>query len=535
MRFNLTDIRMRLVQKSKFGLLSIILVTFFGTVACAQVKPVATIPYEIAPIVAPFEMIQLERPTFPNRVFNIVDFGAKEMGSDKSFKSTEAIHRAIDAAHAVGGGKVLIPAGNWLTGPIHLRSNIHLHISEGSTVYFSEDKEDYLPVVIQRYEGVEVYNYSPLIYAYRVRNVAITGKGVLDGQAGHWLADWTVQPRAEATKVPLSRRTNFGKGSGTEGMRPNFVVFWESEDLLIEGITVNNGPMWNLHLVYSQRAIIRDVTINSRDSHNGDGIVIDSSRDVLVEHTTLSTGDDAIVIKSGFNEEGLEINIPTENVVIRHFHAYRVVTGSGGVVFGSETSGGIRNIYVHNALFEDCDRGIRFKTARGRGNVTENIYIRDIEVINSTYEALNFNTFYTGAGVGPAPLLRNIDIRNIRIDGVPRAIVLNGLPEKWLEDIYLENIEVVNAREGIRLHRVKNLNMRNVSIQSEERAMVAHDVYELYLDNVSLSDKKGEEPIRLEGKYTGVVVMPNYEPGMVSFDRDVKEDVIRKELPTAAW
>ena len=174
------------------------------------------------------------------------------------------------------------------------------------------------------------------------RNAAITGKGVLDGQARHWLDWWSVQPRATATRVPLSRRTNFGKGSGSEGMRPNFMVFWESEDVLVEDVTVQNGPMWNIHLVYTNRAIVRGVTVNSVDSHNGDGIVVDSSRDILLEYNHLETGDDAIVLKSGFNEEGLEINIPTENVIIRNFSAYDVRTGSGGVVFGSETSGGIR-------------------------------------------------------------------------------------------------------------------------------------------------------------------------------------------------
>lgn len=499
-----------------------------------QSNPYSDAPYEIAPLKAPFEMPDLKRPRFPDNTFNIKDFGAKERGGEK-VKCTEAIHRAIDAAEKAGGGKVLIPAGNWLTGPIHLKSNINLHVEEGATVFFSEDKEDYLPVVIYRHEGVEVYNYSPLIYAFELEHIAITGKGIFNGQAKHWLEFEKTQPRSIATKVPLSRRQNFGKGAGVEGMRPNFIVFWKCKDILIEDITVSNGPMWNVHLIYSQRAIVRGITVNSVESHNGDGIILDSSKDILVEYVNLSTGDDAVVIKSGFNEEGLKINIPTENVVVRNYYAHNVVTGSGGVVFGSETSGGIRNIYVHDAIFENCDRGIRFKTARGRGNVTENIYVRDIELKNTTYEALNFNTFYTGAGVGPSPLVRNIDIRNIKIDGVPKAIVLVGLPEKWLENIHLENIDVKNTEEAIRIDRVKNLTMKNITAVSEKRAMIAEDVYEFTLENIDLKDKEGKAPILLKGEYTGVVVMSNLLKKKVELGEGVSQDVILEKYPSADW
>ncbi|MFO7656680.1 MAG: hypothetical protein R6W78_06400, partial [Bacteroidales bacterium] len=219
----------------------------------AQAEYRENIPYEIAPIKAPFFMPQLQRPNFPDRSFNIRDFGAVEMGSDRNIKCTDAIHRAIETAANQGGGKVIIPKGNWYTGPIHLQSNINLHVADGATVYFSEDKEDYLPVVRQRHEGVEAYNYSPLIYAFRVKNVALTGKGILDGLGQHWWDTRKTQPRAIATQVPLSKRS-FGKGAGVEGMRPNFAVFYECEDVLVEDVTFNDGPMWNVHLIYTQRA-----------------------------------------------------------------------------------------------------------------------------------------------------------------------------------------------------------------------------------------------------------------------------------------
>jgi len=496
------------------------------------------VPYEIAPVTAPFDMPLLERPVFPDRMFDIRDYGAVEYDRNAPVQITDAVHYAIEAAHDAGGGTVLIPAGEWLSGPIHLMSNINLHFAEDAVVYFSTDKDDYLPVVRQRHEGVEAYNYSPMIYAYKLKNVAVTGKGRLDAQGEHWwewYREYGAPPRAIATKVPLSRR-DFGKGSGMEGMRPNFVVFWECENVLVEGITLDDSPMWNVHLIYTKNAIVRDVTVNSLDAPNGDGVVIDSSKDVLIEYNHFETGDDAVVLKSGLNEEGLLINIPTENVVIRNFEAIDVRTGSGGVVFGSESSGGIRNVYVHDAYFEGSDRGIRFKTERGRGNVIENIYIRDIEMKNLTYEAINVNTFYTGPGVtGPAPLIRNVHIRDIKIDGVPTAIALIGLPEKWLENFTLENISIRNAERGARIDRVKSLTLNNVDISSNDRAMITKNVYEFFVDNLELVDNFDGPPLLFEGEFTGAVIMKEFPMESIEFGEGVSEDIILEEVEIQAW
>ncbi len=522
-------------QKMLFGVLALLLANCASIEASAQNEDV---PYEIAPIDAPFPMGQLQRPEFPDRTFDIRDFGATERTDDPDNMITDAVHAAIVAANAAGGGKVLIPEGDWLTAPIHLKSNINLHIDEGATVYFSENRDDYLPVVRQRHEGVEAYNYSPLIYAYKVKNVAVTGKGVLDGQGQQWW-DWFREygppPRAIATQVPLTRR-DFGKGSGMEGMRPNFIVFWESEDILVEGVSLDDGPMWNVHLIYSKNAIVRDVTVNSLNAPNGDGVVIDSSQDVLIEFNHFETGDDAVVLKSGLNEEGLEIDIPTKNVVVRNFTARDVRTGSGGVVFGSETSGGIINVYVHDAVFDGSDRGIRFKTERGRGNVTDNIFVRDVHMTNITYEAINFNTFYTGPDVtGPAPLIRNIDIRDVYIDGVPEAINLIGLPEKWLENITLENITVVNAGKGAQITRVKNLTMKNIDITSDDRAITVHDSYELLFEDLSLTDNTGEAPLKFEGPYTGAVIARDFPFELMEFTDGLTDDIIKETFDVQAW
>lgn len=495
-------------------------------------------PEDIAPANAPFEMAELQRPEIPKKTFDIREYGAKTLSESAEFKNTDAIHRAIEAAEDAGGGKILIPKGKWLTGPIHLKSNMNLHLAEGAEVLFSEDKEDYLPVVRQRHEGVEAYNYSPMIYAYKVKNVAITGKGVLNAQGDHWW-EWFEEhgapPRAVATKVPLSRR-DWGKGAGHEGMRPSFVVFWKSENILVEDITLNDSPMWNIHLIYSSRIIVRGITVNSLRAPNGDGVVIDSSNDVLVEYNHFETGDDAVVLKSGLNEEALEINIPTQNVVVRNFEARKVRTGSGGVVFGSETSGGIRNVYVHNALFDGSDRGIRFKTERGRGNVVENIYIHDVTMRNITYQAINFNTFYTGPeATGPSPLVRNISIKDVEIDGVPTAIELVGLPEKWLENIHLENINVINSEKGARITWVKNLTMKNVTINSEEQAMIVEDAYELFLNNVTLKDQASGKPLLFRGLHTGAIFTDDFPVNDIAFENGLTKNIIKEAPQVQAW
>ncbi len=515
--------------------LTLVLTIIFSGSAFSQITH---IPDEIAPVHPPFPMEQLTRPDFPDRTFNIRDHGAKTLSEAPDFKNTEAIAKTIHTASEAGGGIVLIPKGKWLTGPINLKSNINLKIEKGAEVLFSEDKEDYLPVVIQRHEGVEAYNYSPPIYAFEVENVAITGKGLLNAQGDHW---WTwfeehgPPPRAIATKVPLEER-DFGKGSGMEGMRPSFIVFWKSSNILVEGISLLDSPMWNVHLIYSSKAIVRDINVNSLRAPNGDGVVIDSSHDILIEYNHFQTGDDAVVLKSGLNEEGLQVNIPTENVVVRNFEAKNVRTGSGGVVFGSETSGGIRNVYVSNAYFDGSDRGIRFKTERGRGNVIENIFVENVKMKNITLEAINFNTFYTGPeATGPSPAVRNISIKNVDIDGVPKAIVLIGLPEKWLENITLENITVKNAVEGARITRVKNLVMKNVNISSEERAMIAEDVYEMDLEHIKLKNKTDHLPLLLTGQFTGAVFTSDFPLGSIKFDGKLTKDIIREEPAVQSW
>ena len=332
-------------------------VMLWAAPANAQTKEV---PYEIAPIDAPFDMPQLKRPQFPDQTFNIRDFGADADGKNGN-KDTEAIHEAIEACHSAGGGTVLFPAGHWHTGPIRVRyDNINLQIAEDAVVHFSTDLEDFYPLVKVRHEGVEAYNYCPPVYAYKVTNFAITGKGTLDGNGPDFWYEWATGGgiREEAAKQHLLLRKNFGKGGGKEGMRPTFVVPWKAKNVLIEGITLRNSPMWNVHPVYSENIIVRDIEVYAPgESPNTDGINPDGCKNVLIEYAHFSVGDDAIPIKSGLNEDGLNIGIPSENIVIRHISA-NGENVYGGITIGSEVSGGVRNIYAHDIRFEGMPAGI---------------------------------------------------------------------------------------------------------------------------------------------------------------------------------
>ena len=455
------------------------------------------IPAEIAPIRAPFRVADLKRPVFPERECNITDYGGR---TGDEFSNTQAIADAIEACYDAGGGTVLIPEGRWVTGAIHMKSNINLHVAKGAYVQFAEDLEEFLPPVHVRHEGVEAYNYSPLIYAAHVENIAITGPGIFDGRWDFWRA-WAIEAQgevahrdrvAEAPK-PLDERY-FGKGAGRDGMRPNFLVTFHSENILVEGPTFKDGPMWNLHFVYSQNIIVRNTSVLSLPTHNGDGIVIDSSNDVLIEYVYLETSDDAVVIKSGLNEDGRLIDIPSQRIVVRNFIARDVRTGSGGIVFGSETSGGINDVYVHSAHFDGSDRGIRFKSGPGRGSYVSDIFIRDITLRNVTNEAINFNLYYSidaEPEIMANPRFRNIFISNIHADGAREAIHGAGLPGQVIRNVRISNAYFENMESGATFRKIDGLHLDNIKIESKGTPLKLIDVHNVNLNNVMLH---GEEP-----------------------------------------
>lgn len=416
---------------------------------------------QIQPLLAPFEMPALQRPSIPDRSFSIADFGAVEGGATKN---TAAFAAAFAACSAAGGGKVIVPPGKWLTGPIHFKSNINLFLSEDAEVIFSDVFEDYLPVVRVRAGSIEIYNYSPLIYARDCENIAITGPGKLNGNAEKWW-DWTKKETreyffAESKGVPVEDRI-YGKPE--HAIRPSFVQFFNCRNILLEGFTIGSGPNWTIHPVFCENIIIRRVHVLT-DGPNNDGIDPDSSRNILVEHCVFDTGDDCLVLKSGYNEDGWRAAKPTENVIMRWSTSKR---GHGGLVIGSEMSGDVRNVYMHDCDFEGTDRALRIKSRVGRGGIVENVWVENIVVKNMEYEVVILNMDY-GADKNAltterAPIFRNIFVKNVYGDGAPMAVRVVGLPDSLIENVHFENMRI-KSTAGIFCRNATGLHFTNVDI-----------------------------------------------------------------------
>jgi polygalacturonase len=419
----------------------------------------------IAPIKAPFPMPALERPTIPNRVVSLSDFGAVPGGE---VKNTEAFARAIEALAAEGGGRLVVPPGRWLTGPIHLRGNLNLHLEEGATIVFSDVFADYLPVVFTRVGGVELYNYSSLIYARDSENIAITGRGKLDGNARAWWPWKPLETRAffemGAAGVPVEERVF---GTEEAAIRPSFINFVNCRNILLEGFEIGGGPNWTIHPIYCENIIIRRLFVNT-DGPNNDGVDPDSCRNVLIEHCRFNTGDDCVVLKSGYNEDGWRVGRPTENVVMRWCYSNR---GHGGMVIGSEMSGDVRNVYVHDCTFEGTDRALRIKSMRGRGGVVENIWAENLVVRDLRREVITLNMEYGSDPKAPSnlrpPVFRNINVRNVVGTGAPTAVIMRGLEDTILEDILIEDMNVSTTR-GIVMRHARGVTFRRVAVKTAE-------------------------------------------------------------------
>jgi polygalacturonase len=445
-------------------------------VACASPAPSLTpsvpaastalsyLPTEpIEPIHAPFEMPQPTRPRIPAAVFDIRDFGAQAGGVAKA---THAFRQAIAKASAAGGGTVLVPPGKWLTGPIHLKSRINLHVSEGAELLFSQDFADYLPPVLTRWEGQEMYGYSPLVYARDCEDVAITGAGKLDGQGAAWWP-WKKTQGTDAKKlydmatsgVPPEGRVLASEG----GLRPSFIETFSCTNVLVEGVTLTNGPFWTIHPVYSENVVVRRVRVQT-EGPNNDGCNPDSSKNVLVEDSFFSTGDDCVVIKSGLNEDGWRVNRPSENIVVRRLHGE---AGHGGVVIGSEMSGGVRNVWVTDSEFIGTDRGLRIKSMRGRGGKIENVFYENVRHQDIRLMVVELTTFYGSSTLVPKtekpPSIQGVHVKNVTARGAKQAIEIVGLPELPIRDVTFENVDIV-AGEGLRCQDCENVRFKNTRL-----------------------------------------------------------------------
>jgi polygalacturonase/outer membrane protein assembly factor BamB len=427
-------------------------------------------PATIAPINAPFDMPQLQRPLFPNRTFNIADYGAK---GDGTTNNTAAFRKAIEACHKAGGGKVLVPAGKWLTGAIHLKSNVNLHMVKDAEIHFSDDPQDYLPAVFTRWAGFEVMNYSPLIYANGCQSIAVTGPGKLFGHGKKW---WEWNKRLdERNKVGPKLQAFGAKGvpagehvfaSPELGLRPQFISPIHCRGVLLEGFAImGSGPFWTIHFVYCENVIARGLAVHSQGGPNGDGINLDSTRNALVEHCFLDTDDDAVAIKSGINEDGRRVGKPSENIVVRH--CYSKGPRWGSISIGSDMSGGVRNVYITDVEFDGTLLGVQIKTNKERGGMVENITYEDIKLRNVRNEAIKIDTNYGAWGAASKdaahyPTLRNITYRDVTCEGAGAAVSMNGSSHQPIENVTLENISI-RANSGMSFNWIDGLKLINVT------------------------------------------------------------------------
>ncbi|OUJ73532.1 glycoside hydrolase family 28 protein [Hymenobacter crusticola] len=425
--------------------------------------------------------------------YNVVKYGARR---DSSKLATQAIAKAIDAASKAGGGTVYFPAGKYKTGPIHLKSNITIDIDAGAEIYFSNNFDDYLPMVQSRYEGVDVINFSPLFYAYKVENITIKGRGLIDGQGKKWWAfaegksrrenesKWQKEFRRLNPDVLNSLKPDVPGVMERAFLRPPFIQPMYCKNVLIEGITIRNSPFWTVNPEFCENVTVTGVTINNPKSPNTDGINPESCKYVHISNCHISVGDDCITIKSGKDGPGRKMAAPAENYTITNC---TMLSGHGGVVIGSEMSGDVKKITISNCIFDGTDRGIRIKTARGRGGVVEEIRVDNIVMKNIREQAIVLDMQYAKSQPEPiterTPRFRNIHFSNITAE-TNQAGYLNGLEEMPIENVTFNNMNL-NAKTGFTVKQAQNIEFHNVQVNAATGPAVrAENVKTLLLDGV---------------------------------------------------
>jgi hypothetical protein len=432
-------------------------------------------PWDLVPEI----MRRIKPPTFPGRAFPITRYGAV---GDGETDCTEAFDQAIAECNAAGGGRVLVPEGAYLTGAIHLRSNVNLHLVPDATIKFSTDPADYLPVVFTRWEGTECYNYSPFIYAFEQENVAVTGRGVLDGQGlqGEWETwyrdgsrqgpDQRELRRMGNEDVPVDERV-FGAG---HYLRPQMMQFYRCKNILVSDVTMLEPAMWTVHPVLSENITVRNITVVST-LHNTDGVDIECSKDVHVIGCRFDTTDDCVVLKAGRDDDGHRVGVPSEDVVVENC---KFSGRWGGLTVGSEMSGGVRNVFARNCEINPPDfvgafpikYPLYIKTNKLRGGFIEDIHLRDFTGGNVERDALHVILNYNNQ-VGNRPVeVRDITGEGMVLDGVGRrSLWLDGLATDPIGDIHVSNTHLTNVNPAPPLvNHVNDLTLTNVTVNGED-------------------------------------------------------------------
>ena len=503
----------------------------------------------------PFSMHKVEAPVFKNNTVSVSDFGGQ---GDGYTLNTDAFKKAIGELSKKGGGKLIVPAGVWFTGPIELLSNINMHLEKGALILFSPDFNLY-PLVNTIFEGLETRRCQSPISARNAENVAITGEGSINGSGEAWRplkkakvtesywkkvvksggvlkdpAYWF--PSKGSLKGESISDSNVPRGNLTENdwtevrdfLRPAMINFIECKNVMLQGVLFENSPSWNIHPLLCTNVIIDNIAVrNPSYSQNGDGIDVESCKNVLIVKSTFDVGDDAICIKSGKDEEGRRRARPAENILVDNCKVFK---GHGGFVVGSEMSGGVRNISVRNCQFLGTDVGLRFKSNRGRGGLVENIFISDIYMFDIATDSFLFDLYYGGKSASETledgdtkpvvaetptvtnetPSFRNIHVKNIVSRNARRAMYFNGLPEMKISNINVENA-IITSQYGAVLCESEGVKFKNVNIQAQMGPA-------LTLQNVKDFDLKGftypenlPEVIKVVGKSTNIQLPANIE------------------------
>ena len=519
----------------------------------------------------PFEMPVLNPPLFPDNEVLITNFGGI---GDGVTLNTDAFAKAIEHLSQYGGGKLTVPSGVWFTGPIILKSNINLHLEDRAIILFSPDKDLY-PIVETSFEGLDTYRCQSPISGRNLENVAITGSGAIDGNGQYWRplkkqkvtesqwkeatsrggvfkrddywmpsAQYLEGENSSEMNVPSHLKTLEDFYTLRDFLRPVMVSLVECRNIYLEGVIFQNSPSWNLHPLMCENVIIDGVQVrNPSYAQNGDGLDLESCKNVIVVNSTFDVGDDGICIKSGKDEAGRKRARPCENIIVDNCTVFK---GHGGFVVGSEMSGGVRNVSVSNCQFLGTDVGLRFKSRRGRGGVVENIYISKIGMFDIATEAVRFNLYYGGKSAVESfedgdeaaqeeiipsadettPAFRNIYIKDVVCSEARRAMYFYGLPEQPIDNINIENM-VIYSKYGAELMESSNISLKNARIYPQEGPA-------LFLNNVDNIVVEGfesytdiETAFNISGSRTrNVDITSPYDNSKLKLAKNIKKDAV---------
>jgi polygalacturonase len=448
---------MKEVRRMMCALVVLLMVAFLFSGCSSNAGQVAVTANEI--------VARIVLPVVPNNEVSVADFGAK---GDSVSDSKAAFDRAIHALDKMGGGRLTVPSGCYmLNGPIHFVSNMELHLQQGALLRFGSNAADYLPVVRTSWEGTELFNYSPFIYAYQCTNVAITGEGTIDGEAS---GTWSLWHGKQKEDQQLSRKMNHGSipleqrifGEG-HFLRPHLIQFFECRNVLVEGVKIEDSPFWCIHLFKTQSATLRKLRYDAQNKNN-DGIDPEYSSDILIEDIDFNNADDNVAIKAGRDNEGRTTAMPSENIVIRNCR----FKGLHAVVIGSEMSAGVQNVFVENCTYAGyLKRGIYLKSNPDRGGFIRHLYVDNVQ-FGTVEDCFYITSFYHNEGAGHATDIHSIYFNNVTCQRAKGSgIVIQGFPEKKVSGVFFNNVRIDTVANALSITEAENIVFGNVVMGSQ--------------------------------------------------------------------